>query len=133
MHSTTVLQDALNRLGGGQAGPPASADLRASTPVHLPLVIATADLRTRRVDLRAVNVATLMAEWDGDEAAVVEALAVVLAGGAFDAAGGDPSTIESWSTADPRGVARQLAQWALDHRELRLELAVFEALRPLLP
>ena len=121
----------MNRLGGRQQAPPAGIDLRAATPPHLPIVVATVAIRRRTVDVRATNVSALMDEWEGDEARVVDALATVLAGEPFDAAFGDPAELVVWTALDRRGAARQLAQWALDHPEHRLGDRVFAAVQAL--
>lgn len=129
MHaSETALLDALNRLGGRQEAPATTRDLIAAAPRDLPLVAVRADGPV----VTAANVEAFMGRVTGLEAEALAALerlvAVgVLAAGDDPGAGGSGST--SWATADPKGVARQTVQWALDHPEHGLHGEAFALAR----
>ncbi len=125
MHaSETALLDALNRLGGRQDAPATTRDLIAAAPRDLPLVAVRSD--GPAVD--AYNVEAFMARAAELEPEALAALGQLVATGVLPAsddpgAGGGGSTC--WATADPKGVARQAVQWALDHPEHRLQGEAF--------
>lgn len=129
MHaSETALLDALNRLGGRQDAPATTRDLIAAAPRDLPLVA----VRAAGPAVTGHNVEAFMAraaELEPDALAALEQLVAtgVLAALSDPGAGGDHST--SWATADPKGVARQAVQWALDHPEHGLHDAAFRIAR----
>ncbi len=128
MHaSETVLLDALNRLGGRQDAPATTRDLIAAAPRELPLVAVRADGPV----VTAANVEAFMArsaELEHEAFAALEQLVAtgVLPAPSDPAAGGGAT---SWATADPRGVARQAVQWALDHPEHGLHAEAFRIAR----
>lgn len=126
--SETALLDALNRLGGRQAAPPTTRDLIAAAPRDLPLVA----VRAAGPSVTGYNVEAFMARAPELEPEALAALhelvaAGVLAAAADPGAGHDAST--SWATADPKGVARQAVQWALDHPEHALQAEAFALAR----
>lgn len=129
MHaSETVLLDALNRLGGRQDAPATTRDLIAAAPRDLPLVA----VRAEGPAVTGFNVEAFMArviELEAEGLAALEQLVAtgVLAALSDPGAGGDGST--SWATADPKGVARQAVQWALDHPEHGLQGEAFRLAR----
>lgn len=129
MHaSKTALLDALNRLGGRQDAPATTRDLIAAAPRDLPLVAVRGDVPT----VTGCNVEAFMARAAGlelDALAALEQLvdAGVLATSADPGAGAGPPT--AWATADPKGVARQAVQWALDHPEHALQGEAFRIAR----
>jgi len=126
--SETVLLDALNRLGGRQDAPATTRDLIAAAPRELPLVAVRADGPA----VTGVNVEAFMdraAELEHEAFAALEQLVAtgVLPAPSDPAAGGNGAT--SWATADPKGVARQAVQWALDHPEHGLHAEAFRIAR----
>lgn len=126
--SETALLDALNRLGGRRDGPATTRDLIAAAPRDLPLVAVRFD----EPAVTAFNVEAFMArsiELEPDALAALEQLVAtgVLAAPSDPGAGDDESVC--WATADPRGVARQAVQWALDHPEHRLHAEAFRLAR----
>lgn len=126
--SETVLLDALNRLGGRQDAPATTRDLIAAAPRDLPLVA----VRAEGPAVTGFNVEAFMArviELESEGLAALEQLVAtgVLAALSDPGAGGDGST--SWATADPKGVARQAVQWALDHPEHGLQGEAFRIAR----
>jgi len=126
--SETALLDALNRLGGRQDAPATTRDLIASAPRDLPLVA----VRVEGPAVTGVNVEAFMARAAELEPHALAALEQLVATGVLPAlsdpgAGGDGST--SWATADPKGVARQAVQWALDHPEHGLHAEAFRIAR----
>lgn len=116
MHaSQTVLLDALNRLGGRQDAPATSRDLVAAAPHDLPLVAVT---RGERPTVTAHNVAAFMARAAELEPEALAALERLVTGGALPASedpGAGTGAGLAWVTAQPKGVARQALQWAVDH------------------
>ncbi|MTD43220.1 hypothetical protein GKE82_02590 [Conexibacter sp. W3-3-2] len=129
--STTALVALLNRLGGRTDAVAASRDLIGLAPVHLPLVLVE-DLGPEGVRVSALNVEELMARrLDEEQEAMALLGEVVRLGGVRepDPAGGPPAF---WSARDPRDVARQALQWALDHPELELSGAAFAVARGVL-
>lgn len=126
--SETALLDALNRLGGRQDAPATTRDLIAAAPRDLPLVAVRADGPT----VTGFNVEAFMAravELEPDALAALEQLVAtgVLPAPADPGAGTGQGT--SWATADPKGVARQAVQWALDHPEHGLQSEAFRIAR----
>ena len=125
MHaSETALLDALNRLGGRQDAPATARDLIAAAPRDLPLVA----VRAAGPAVTGCNVEAFMARAAELEPEAMAALERLVATGVLPAqddpgAGAELST--SWATADPKGVARQAVQWALDHPELGLQADAF--------
>lgn len=130
MHaSETALLDALNRLGGRQDAPATTRDLIAAAPRDLPLVAVSAEGPA----VTGFNVEAFMAravELEPEAMAALERLVAtgVLSATADPGAGSSRSTT-SWATADPKGVARQAVQWALDHPEHRLQGDAFAIAR----
>ncbi|MDQ3630771.1 MAG: hypothetical protein M3417_05755 [Actinomycetota bacterium] len=129
MHaSETALLDALNRLGGRQDAPATTRDLIAAAPRDLPLVAVRPDGPA----VTASNVEAFMARSAELEPEALTALGQLVATGVLAAssdpgAGDDGST--SWATQDPKGVARQAVQWAIDHPEHRLHAEAFAIAR----
>lgn len=129
MHaSETALIDALNRLGGRQDAPATTRDLIAAAPRDLPLVAVGADGPV----VTGYNVEAFMARAAELEPEAMDALerlvaTGVLAGASDPGAGAGPATC--WATADPKGVARQAVQWALDHPEHGLQGEAFRIAR----
>lgn len=126
--SPTVLVDALNRLGGRQRAEPIARDLVVHGPSDLPLVAVRTPAGAAPA-VTACNVSAFMTRVIGLEAEAFEALRVLIVAGTLDAAvdpGADPA---AWVTADPRGVARQGLQWALDHPEAGLSSEAFDLAR----
>ena len=133
--SETVLLDALNRLGGRQDVPANTRDLIAAAPRDLPLVAVRPG-----PSVTGYNVEAFMARAAELEPVALAALeqlvrAGVLSADADPGAGHDTrtripaATSTSWATADPKGVARQAVQWALDHPEHRLHGEAFAIAR----
>jgi hypothetical protein len=122
--SEPALLDALNRLGGRQDAPATTRDLIAAAPRDLPLVAVRSDGPV----VTAFNVEAFMALSIELEPEALSALERLVATGVL-AAPGDPGAGDDdptcWVTADPRGVARQAVQWALDHPEHRLHAEAF--------
>jgi hypothetical protein len=129
MHaSETALLDALNRLGGRQDAPATTRDLIAAAPRDLPLVAVDA----RGPAVTGCNVEAFMARAAEQEPAALAALEALVATGALAAAadpGAGPGATAVWATADPKGVARQAVQWALDHPEHALQAEAFAIAR----
>lgn len=129
MHaSETVLIDALNRLGGRQDAPATTRDLIAAAPRDLPLVAVSAG----GPSVTGFNVEAFMARAAELEPVALAALQQLVSTGVLPAdadpgAGHDSGT--SWATADPKGVARQAVQWALDHPEHALHSEAFAIAR----
>lgn len=126
--SETALLDALNRLGGRQNAPATTRDLIAAAPRDLPLVAVRADGPA----VTGCNVEAFMARAVELEAEALAALVQLVATGVLPAlsdpgASDDAST--SWATADPKGVARQAVQWALDHPDHGLQAEAFPIAR----
>lgn len=113
--STTALLDALNRLGGRQDSHATTRDLIVAAPRDVPLVaVAPGPAVTGH------NVEAFMARAAGLEAQAFTSLEQLVATGllhAVDDPGAGDGAGTSWATADPKGVARQAVQWALDHPE----------------
>ena len=130
MHaSETALLDALNRLGGRQDAPATTRDLIAAAPRDLPLVA----VRAEGPAVTGFNVEAFMARAIELEPEAMAALELLVATGAL-AATGDPGagfdgSATCWATADPKGVARQAVQWALDHPEHGLQGDAFRIAR----
>ncbi len=129
MHaSETALLDALNRLGGRRDAPATTRDLIATAPRDQPLVAVRSDGPA----VTAFNVEAFMArsiELEPDALTALEQLVAtgVLAALSDPGAGDDDSLC--WATADPRGVARQAVQWAIDHPEHQLHAEAFAIAR----
>ncbi len=126
--SETALLDALNRLGGRQGAPATTRDLIAAAPVDLPLVA----VRASGPAVTGYNVEAFMARAAEVEAEALGALHALVATGVLPAsadpgAGSDRGTC--WATANPKGVARQAVQWALDHPEHGLQGEAFQIAR----
>lgn len=123
VQSRSVLVAMLNRLGGRTDAPAAHRDLVALAPAYLPLV------EVRRepgggVRVLALNVAELMARYEGDEATAMELLSDLVREGARRE---DAGTF--WTTRDRRDLARQTLQWALDHADAALTAEAFVVAR----
>ncbi len=126
MHaSETVLVDALNRLGGRQDAPANTRDLIAAAPRDLPLVAVRSG-----PTVTGYNVEAFMARAVELEPEALAALHQLVSSGVLPAAA-DPGIGDgtSWATADPKGVARQALQWALDHPEHALQGEAFAIAR----
>lgn len=130
MHaSQTVLLDALNRLGGRQDAPATSRDLVAAAPHDLPLVAVTAGARPT---VTAHNVAAFMARAAELEPEALSALERLVIEGTLPARedpGAGTGAGLAWLTAQPKGVARQAVQWAVDHPEHGLQDEAFRVAR----
>lgn len=128
MPAQTALVALLNRLGGRTDSVAASRDLVAIAPQYLPLV-QVEDRGADGVSVSAMNVEELMARSLGDELSAMTLLTALVRDGAARAPalpGGGPAF---WTARDPRDVARQTLQWALDHPEVGLEPEAFAVAR----
>ncbi len=131
MYAQSALVAMLNRLGGRTDSVAASKDLVSIAPAYLPLV-QVEDLGADGMRIAALNVEELMARSIGDEAAAMALLADLARDGAVRAPalpGGHPAF---WTARDPRDVARQALQWALDHPEADLSAQAFAVARGVL-
>lgn len=133
MHtSQTALLDALNRLGGRHDAPATSRDLVAAAPHDLPLVAVGSG---ERPTVTAYNVAAFMAraaELEPEALAALERLVTcgALPPGEDPGAGTGPAL--AWVSAQPKGVARQAVQWAVDHPDHGLQAEAFAITRHVL-
>ncbi len=126
--SETALLDALNRLGGRRDAPATTRDLIAAAPRDLPLVAVCSDGPA----VTAFNVEAFIARSVEREPEALTALEQLVATGVLaalsDPGAGDGGSM-CWATADPKGVAQQAVQWALDHPEHRLHAEGFRIAR----
>jgi hypothetical protein len=128
MTGPTALVAMLNRLGGRTDCVSAHRDLVSLAPQYLPLV-QVEDRGTDGVHVTALNVEELMSRSAGDEPSAMELLTALVRDGAARAPalpGGGPAF---WTARDPRDVARQTLQWAIDHPEHALEPEAFAVAR----
>jgi len=131
MHAQTALVAMLNRLGGRTDSVAASRDLVTLAPAYLPLV-QVEDVGAEGMRIAALNVEELMSRSAGDEPAAMALLADLVREGAVRAPARPGGHAAFWTARDPRDVARQALQWALDHPEAELSAEAFGVARAVL-
>jgi hypothetical protein len=131
MAAQSVLLSVLNRLGGRTEAVAASRDLVGLAPAHLP-VVSVEDRGADGVAVTAMSVEELMTRHLGEETAVLELLHVVARDGATRAALLPGLPVAFWTSRDPRDLARQVVQWAIDHPDVGLETEAFALARAVL-